>query len=391
MTHDQFGRVLSSGFLPNQVGSLTRSVEPVHPHDTLDHLRAVFAAAPELHCLPVETDPGLYRILDRRRVAHTHRGMLARLSGGGSIRPLLSSSFGVLDARQSVERALHQILAEQREPYQHHLVFHRGRLFGVVQLAQLVRHAFGQREEELNRAHSIQQHLVHRGDWTPPDYRAEILLDLAFELGGDFYHRQVLTPQRDLVACFDVSGKNISAALSTSLVSSFFATLEIDGGFSRFTAPELLQRLNTVLVRQTPPDLFVAGLMVFYDRAVQELEVYNLGYSPLYVISPAGEAEVFQPDFPPLGIEEQLLDHLVPRRIPRRPALRLFSASDGLEDAQNRDGVIYGEKQVHASLRRHAGAGLPGQEFLAALHQDVRDFVGDAPRTDDITMIALDF
>ena len=215
------------------------------------------------------------------------------------MKPLLSSNFGVIDARRSVERALRQILSERREPYQHHLVFHRGRYFGVVQLSQLVRHAFELREDELTRAGSIQQHLVHRGDWSPPDYNVEILLDMAYELGGDFYHRQPLSEDRDLVACFDVSGKNVSAALSTSLISSFFATLEIGRGFADMEFSQVIDTLNRVLCRQTPPELFVAALLVFYDRVDQRLHVFNLGYSPLVVLN--GTLQGGPAGFPSLG------------------------------------------------------------------------------------------
>ena len=388
MNKDQIGRVLSSGFLPSQVGALARYVEPISVWEPLDTVRASLAADPSVQCIPVEAEQGLYRILERRRVAHHPRSALSRFSGGGSIKPLLSSSFGVIDARQSVEHALNEILSAQREPYQHHLVFHRGRYFGVVQLSQLVRHAFGMREDELARARSIQQHLVHLGDWNPPDYSVEILLDMAYELGGDFYHRQPLSADRDLVVCFDVSGKNISAALSTSLISSFFSTLEIAHGFDDMGFGDIIGTLNTVLCRQTPPELFVAALFMFFDRRDDTLSVFNLGYSPLMVIEDGVES--IPPDYPPLGIDEELHDDLQARRIPRRPGLRLFSASDGLADAQNRYGEPYGDEGVLSVVTRNA-TGTTGPQFLEELHQDVRTFIGDASRTDDITMIVLDF
>ena len=59
MNKDQIGRVLSSGFLPSQVGALARYVEPISVWEPLDTVRASLAADPSVQCIPVEAEQGI--------------------------------------------------------------------------------------------------------------------------------------------------------------------------------------------------------------------------------------------------------------------------------------------------------------------------------------------
>lgn len=388
VTDEQIGQVLSSGFLPSQVGSLATYIEPVTDWEPLDRVLRTFARFPDIDCIPVESTEGPYQVVTRQELEAGRSRFGRRIFGSATIRPYVSSSYETVDARQSVAGAIQGILSRGGQPQAHLLVFHKGRYFGVVKLVDLVRHAFGDREHELVRARGLQQYLVHRGDWNPPDYEVEILLDMAFELGGDFYYRQSLTPERDLIACFDVSGKNVSAALSTSLISAFFATVATMGGFPDDDDTSIVRALNGVLCRQLPPGMFVAALLIFYHRPQRKIFVYNLGYAPLFVVG--APVEVLPPEAPPLGIEEALLEGIEPQTIDRRDGLRLFSASDGMADAQNRVGTDFSDEGVLDSVTNAAEI-EGGAEFLARLHHDVREHIGDAPRTDDITMICLDF
>lgn len=69
------------------------------------------------------------------------------------------------------------------------------------------------------------------------------------------------------------------------------------------------------------------------------------------------------------------------------PGDTLLIYSDGLTDAQSQNGDFYGLERLQAAVE--ANAGRSAQQMLDAILADVRQFVGDAPRFDDITAMVV--
>jgi serine phosphatase RsbU (regulator of sigma subunit) len=62
--------------------------------------------------------------------------------------------------------------------------------------------------------------------------------------------------------------------------------------------------------------------------------------------------------------------------------------TDGVTEAMNAAGELYGSERLAAAL---AKAGTEPGQLIAALHADVKNFVGDAEPSDDLTLLAVRF
>ena len=221
----------------------------------------------------------------------------------------------------------------------------------------------------------------------------EKYVKMVHELGGDFY--QLLEINKDLfmVSSFDVSGKGVAASLTTSLISAFFATLDVGGYLKNFNPREIVEELNNVILEQTPDEIFIAGAFLFIDTKNGEINSYNLGYSPFYVFynDDTGKsiAKIMNPNLRPLGIDKLTdLDSGV-RNFPIVDGMKIFLYSDGLTDARNGEGAMYGEENLKKFL--FSKSKMRANDLLNDLSSEIMKFIGAAPQADDITAIAVQF
>ena len=71
------------------------------------------------------------------------------------------------------------------------------------------------------------------------------------------------------------------------------------------------------------------------------------------------------------------------------PGDRLFQYTDGVTEATDKDGRLYGMGRLGEILTQNAA--LPPMELLGKIKEDIDVFVGDAPQFDDITMLCLEY
>ena len=194
-----------------------------------------------------------------------------------------------------------------------------------------------------------------------------------------------------MLSCFDVFGKGTAAALFTSILSAYFSTLKACGSLAAYSPASILSTLNSVIMDQTPEEIFVAGVLVFVDRVKREVTFYNCGFSPLYVFY-TDEAEgktkgkIVNPDLWPLGIN-QFAD---PKgsTVPVHKNFRVFLHSDGLTDARNERGDQYGEESLRKFL--YPRCMKKAKDLVVELDNEITTFVASAPQADDITVLVAE-
>ena len=71
------------------------------------------------------------------------------------------------------------------------------------------------------------------------------------------------------------------------------------------------------------------------------------------------------------------------------PGDAIFVYTDGVPEANNSKGEMYGMERLNTALNRKSG--LPPTEILRAVRRDVDTFVGDATQFDDLTMLCLEY
>lgn len=206
-------------------------------------------------------------------------------------------------------------------------------------------------------------------------------LESCTEVGGDLYDVFPLPDGRLAVVIGDVAGKGLGAAL---LVSSLLPLLR--GLAGTIADPsDLVHRLNAVLFAATEPIRYATLFVGLLDPATGELAYVNAGHNPPYVVRGDGAADALAGT----GLPVALLDDGVwgAGAVALAPGDLLALYTDGIPEAWNADDEDYGDERLRdllASLR-----GRPAGEVRDAVLADVKAFVGEAPTSDDVTLVLL--
>ena len=237
-------------------------------------------------------------------------------------------------------------------------------------------------ESELNVASNIQKSML------PSVFPNREGLDMyasmtpAKEVGGDTYG--YLLKDDNLYFCVgDVSGKGIPASLFMAQATRMFRTL----ANQQMSPAEICIRMNEALSGdENPTNMFITMFVGLVDLKTGHLSFCNAGHNPPVIGGGEHHGEFLKmlPNypigvFPGLNFEDEEIDS-----IKDRP---LFIYTDGLNEAENREHVPFGDERLLHILRdTHFDSARQVIEILAdqvELHRD-----GASPN-DDLTMMCL--
>lgn len=207
----------------------------------------------------------------------------------------------------------------------------------------------------------------------------------ALQVGGDFYD---LIPAGDgavLLVIADVMGKGVPAALFAAVLRSTIRSMP-----QLFSQPaELLEAANRTLYPDlSRVDMFATAQVVYLDSRGAKLVSASAGHCPLLFWQPSkAEASAIGQSGFPLGIEVSAKYYQTATVLPPGSAALLYT--DGLSEMRNAAGEMLGEKRLLELLAR---AGAQTTDTHAARHfllGRIADYCGNAPLTDDQTLILI--
>ena len=201
-------------------------------------------------------------------------------------------------------------------------------------------------------------------------------------VGGDFYDFLELSSGDWTGVLADVSGKGMSAALLSSMV---LGALRME--FRAGTQPqEILNRVNRLLCEKSLPFQFVT-LFLFVLGQHGGGQFISAGHNPTYLFrSATGAIEALISDAYFLGMFDFASYQTREFHLAEGDILVVYS--DGLTEAQNPQGEMFGEDRLLQVVRREAPLGSQAVEqgFLKAME----DFTMGIPQTDDITFVVVE-
>ena len=216
---------------------------------------------------------------------------------------------------------------------------------------------------ELEAARDIQQRLVPKLIPALTGCHIEAAYLPAEEVGGDFY--QIL-PRSDgsvVIAVGDVSGKGLKAAMTGVLAIGALRTLAFEG----LDPAAILTRLNAELVRAANDGFVTCICGVFTSCGT--LRFANAGHLAPF----CNGREIDVPGTLPLGIDPQTIYE--DSTLMLQPTDRLTLLSDGVVEAQNATGELFGfERTCQIS-----------EQTAQSIAEQARRF----GQTDDITVLTL--
>jgi sigma-B regulation protein RsbU (phosphoserine phosphatase) len=283
----------------------------------------------------------------------------------------------------------------------------------AIQNAELVQQAAEEERlrRELEIATAVQRRLFPAA---PPDVDS---LDLsgvchpARGVGGDYYDFILLGDDRVGIAVADVAGKGISAAL---LMSTVQASLRSQAPQVNGQLTELVAAMNRLLHVSTDAASYATFFYAQYDEAPRALTYVNAGHNPPLLVRAAGVSKAQgvsaaavarggksetarKGDSRSVSISELTCGGPVIgafeecRYEQETVALQsgdiLVAYTDGVSEAFNAAGEEFGESRLREIVG--ASAHLSACELTERIVEAVRDWSGDTPQHDDLTLVVM--
>lgn len=233
---------------------------------------------------------------------------------------------------------------------------------------------------DLLLARRVQQHFLPQDGLRIPGYRVAEVYVPARVVGGDLYDFFHFADGRLGVVVADVSGKAVSAAL---VMARFGMGVRLLAGHAHHPV-ELLVTLNTLLIGELEPGMFVTAQVIALDPASGEVEIANAGHPPPLLRDAAGHVDLPALDpGAPLGAGARTA--FAAQRFTLAPASALLLYTDGLTDAEDANGTAFGIEPVFDILAAAADA----QAALDAIEKALGRFADSTAASDDLTLVAI--
>ncbi len=235
-------------------------------------------------------------------------------------------------------------------------------------------------KSELQAGHAVQEALL-------PPQRPEVqgwdlwlYYNAANEVGGDLLDFQRLNGNRYGVALGDVADKGLKAALLMAKLQATLRALSPDYD----SLADLATKINQISYRDGLPTSFASLVYLELPQNSGTVRLVNAGHMPPLLVTRDVVRELAKGD-PALGLtpDAQYFEHSV--ELKKGELLVVYS--DGVTEARNEANELFSEERLFALLNGLGDMSSPeiGERIVA----EVAGFVGDAPRTDDLSLAII--
>ena len=236
---------------------------------------------------------------------------------------------------------------------------------------------------EIERARRIQTDLLPA---STPDVAGLGLaqrIEFLGEMGGDYYDYIPFGDGRLGIVCGDVMGKGLAAALIMAMARSLLHDAIAPGKQPGDVMAEVNDGLTRDLEGQRLP-YFLTLALAAYDPSDGSLVIAGGGHNPVLVAGDDGVSEVPSRGAA-LGVRTGL-QFPEDRMTPGAGATVAFY-TDGLTEARDPSGTLYGLERLEHSLERCRSGVV--RDTLEGVWGDVTTFRGDSAPTDDATLLLV--
>jgi sigma-B regulation protein RsbU (phosphoserine phosphatase) len=237
-------------------------------------------------------------------------------------------------------------------------------------------------DQDLEMAKVVQAALVREGNVEIGPFSAYARMTPAKHVGGDFV--DVVGPSDGTLffVIGDVSGKGVAAALfmaaSQSAVKSAF--------LGRADIGAIAEDTNRRLCSQNPMSMFVTCMLAMVNLENGAVDYVCAGHEPAFLIGAddsrrplpltGGLAMGLMEDFDYSSGHEVL-----------QPGETLFMYTDGLTDATDRNGELFGKERLEGTL--HGSSRQSPEHIVDNIWNRIGDFSAGTAADDDMTCLVL--
>jgi serine phosphatase RsbU (regulator of sigma subunit) len=240
----------------------------------------------------------------------------------------------------------------------------------------------------LNVAQEVQQSLLPQHP--PKEKRFDIAGSSLYcdETGGDYYdyiELPCLGSDTFAIVVGDVSGHGISSALLMAGVRAYLRGRVTQAG----SVAEMISDVNRLVSADTmETHQFMTLFFLVVEAKTGRVTWVRAGHDPALLYSPDEDHfEKLEGQGLPLGVEESWQYGEYTQTL--RPGQILVLTTDGVLEAHNEKGEMFGRDRLKEIIRRYAGLGAEG--IRLAIIDAVTAFRKKAHQEDDITLVVLKY
>lgn len=242
-------------------------------------------------------------------------------------------------------------------------------------------------ESELTVAREIQMSIVPKifpAFPGRPEFDIFAVLQPAKEVGGDLYDFFLLDEDHLCFTVGDVSGKGVPASLFMAVTKTLIkAKSDI-----QLKPDEILAAVNNELCEDNDSAMFVTEFLGILTISTGDIVYSNGGHNLPYVLRKNGSLEML-PRMPgmALGVMEDIPYSY--RNIKLDPGDSLIMYTDGVTEAMNESGQLFGESRLEEVLT--GVIEKTAEEEVVLIMNTTCQFVDGAQQSDDITIVVIKF
>jgi len=320
--------------------------------------------------------------------------VLERMKAGAGLRDIPVIMISALSEVESVIRCI-ELGAEDYLPKPFNPTLLRARVGASLEKKRLrdeVRASLARLQQEMDAARTLQLGML------PLDFPActaeqpveiHAFMEPAREVGGDLYDFFYASEHLFCFLVGDVSGKGAAAAMfmarTRSLVRMATQLWRKTSG-DQITPKRIAEAVNHELCQNNRDRMFVTLFLGVLDTKTGVLTYVNAGHLAPRVLHASGRIEPLN-DKPAMPLAVRASAAYQERTVTLLPGDAVFVFSDGVTEAMNAADEFYGNQRLQVDLC--AASAMTPEEIVHAIQAKVDLFTGDAPKFDDVTMVAL--
>ena len=241
-------------------------------------------------------------------------------------------------------------------------------------------------KNDLTTARDIQQYILPRVFPPFPEDSDKVdiyaSMEAAKDIGGDFYDFFRIDDDRIALVIADVCGKGIPAALFMAVSRTIIRSKGMQG----CSAAECMTESNRLLAAYSIDCMFLTVFYAIYNIKTGSVSYCNAGHNPPHLLHADGSVNELPLSrntivgaFEGMDYGEDTL------QLEQGDTLVMFT--DGVTEAMDTAYKEFGAERLDSILRQQSGAN--SQQTIEAVKAGIKEFVGDAEQSDDITMLVV--
>jgi serine phosphatase RsbU (regulator of sigma subunit) len=206
----------------------------------------------------------------------------------------------------------------------------------------------------------------------------------ATELGGDSFDI-VNVKGKTYVYMGDVTGHGVAAGLVMTMVNSFVSVFSNIYG----SAYDIMVNVNKTVKKHVKKSMFMTMVMLSWDQVKKEMTYVGAGHEYILVFRPdSGLCDSIMSGGVAIGMIMDNSKVISEKKIELKNGDYILLYSDGITEARNKDGELYGIERLKEAFKEYASQySAEGVNFHIA--KDVSNFMRGHEQLDDMTLIVM--